>query len=1195
MSTAATALAQLQERNTQRRSSRVRGLAGIAAAEAVWQLSATRPVVWVCATRTEADERRRDLLFLAGRDQAEQILLLPADDRTPYHHTSPDPLVVMERSATMFKLATGAPFRVLVVPAASLQRRQVPFAVWEDKAELLGPGATLDRDMFAARLVRLGYAQVNTVEDKGSFAVRGSIVDVFWPGHRRPVRIDLFGDEIETVKWFDPSTQRAAGDLEMVAVGPAREVHLDDDSVERAVQALRDRADQCNFPTKRLRTYIEDLQNRIPFFGIEGLLPAFHPPLLDLPAALAQGLGDTGFSVFIDDEEALGRAFDDEWDNYATHRATAEAKGKLTFPESAFLLTHEELNAALAPAVTITKEGVVQSSTDVIDIRTADTGDLRKDILKASAGHGVGDDLFAPLVRAVRRAHDQQRTVLFPCQALGGVERLIEVLSGKGLAIRRLSQSPDVFDASAIDDLLNPSVHGYAYVADPVLPSRGGALAQVPAVVVTEEDIFGKRARRGSASRKRKGFSTTVSDLNEGDYVVHVDFGVALFKGLTRLNLRGTEIDFLQLHYAGDDKVYVPVHRINLVQRYAGADGRAPRLDKLGGTGWATKKKKVKKAVLAMAQELLHIYAQRELANRPACKPPDEHYIEFESRFPFETTVDQQKAIDDCLGDLQSERPMDRLVCGDVGYGKTEVGMRAAMLAVAAGRQVAVLAPTTVLTQQHFLTFTERFEGLPVTIEMVSRFRTAKETKEILQRTKEGKIDILIGTHRLLSNDVNFKQLGLVIVDEEQRFGVKSKEKLKKLRADVDVLTLTATPIPRTLQMGFFGVRDLSVIETPPVDRRAIRTQVVRFDDELIREGIWRELSRGGQVYFVHNRVRSIAAIADYIKRLVPESRIGIGHGQMKEDELEAVMLKFLRHEINVLVCTTIIETGIDVPTANTMFIDHADDFGLSQLYQLRGRVGRSKDRAFAYLLVPAGEERLTADAQKRLDVLQRFSELGAGFKIAQHDLELRGAGDMLGKSQHGHITAVGYDMYAELLKEAVEDLRGRAHDDVPDPDINVPVQAFIPEKFIADVHERLQIYQRLATAKDTEGIYDVVGEVGERYGEPPVEFTTLADVMVLKRRLREMAARALDVNLTPAASDDQPPPPPKVVITLGEQTKLNVDKLAELVTSSPEKFRLTPNHKLVVSPEQKTWDAAGHDVIPLCRGILHDVLHRAA
>ena len=555
--------------------------------------------------------------------------------------------------------------------------------------------------------------------------------------------------------------------------------------------------------------------------------------------------------------------------------------------------------------------------------------------------------------------------------------------------------------------------------------------------------------------------------------------------------------------------------------------GKEPKLDKLGGNAWQSKKKKVKQAVVAMAQDLLALYAKRELIQRPPFAPPDQHYYAFESDFPFVPTPDQAKATEEVLKDLQSDKPMDRLICGDVGFGKTEVAMRAAMMAVLGNKQVGILAPTTVLAQQHYLSFKERFRKFPVQVDVVSRFKTQKEVKQTLRDTFEGKVDILVGTHRLISDDVDFKNLGLLIIDEEQRFGVKAKEKLKRLRAQVDILVMSATPIPRTLQMGFFGVRDLSLIETPPPDRRAIRTSIVQFDDDVIREAVLRELNRNGQVFFVHNRVRSIYTTADYLKQLLPEARIGVAHGQMPERELEEMMLKFVNHEINVLLCTTIIETGIDVPAANTMFIDHAEDFGLSQLYQLRGRIGRSQARAFCYLMVPGKTSQLTPIARKRLEVLNRFSDLGAGFKVAQHDLELRGAGDLLGRNQHGHVASVGYDLYAELLKEAVEDLKGKVNVDVPDPEVNLPIAALLPDNYIHDLQERLSMYQRLATAEDGPAVYDVVEIIKDQYGQPPQEVLALAEIMLLKQRLKKLRARGLEAGFPPHDQNGEELPPP--------------------------------------------------------------------
>ncbi|MDP2340522.1 MAG: transcription-repair coupling factor [Deltaproteobacteria bacterium] len=1224
------------------------GLFGLATAHAVWKLAQIRPVVFVCRSG-QLDDVLRDLRFMAGPARAHRVLALPADERTPYHASSPDPVVVMERVATVHKLCTGGVdgggFDVVVVPPESLCRKGLPFAEVQRMAEVIEKEQELDRAATVKKLIVGGYSQVSTVEDAGTFALRGSILDVFFAGADKPVRVDLFGDVVESIKSFDPQSQRTLGFKETVSIGPAREVHLDDTTIPRATKRLRELADEVEYPTKKLRELLADLDNRISFFGIEGLLPAFYEALESPLALVERALGKNQFTVVLDEPDAITGAVAVVDADFEEHRRQALVRGDLCFPISAFLETGE---AALQRAracrhVELLSLVVEGRGANAIEIQTKATADVRGDILKESARpDGDAHSLLTPLVKRMLEWRSRKRTILMPVHSLGGVERWRELLKAHHLEIRQLPEGPngalDLLDDDAIARLRDPSVHAWTWIARPADPAHGAELPHVgPAgvVVVAEEEVFGRRARRSVAARKG-GFKTTLGDLKEGDFVVHVEHGVATFQGLTRLNLRGIEQDYLLLIYDGGDKLYLPVHRINLVQKYVGPGGQPPRVDKLGGAGWESTRRKVKAAVVAMAQDLLALYAKRELTKRVAHPEPDESYWEFEAAFQFEPTPDQQKAIDDVLSDMRRERPMDRLICGDVGYGKTEVGMRAAMLTITGRRQVAVLAPTTVLAQQHFQTFTERFKATGAIVEVVSRFKSNAEIKDILKRTKEGKVDILIGTHRLLSADVAFPDLGLIMVDEEQRFGVKNKEAIKRWKANVDVLTLTATPIPRTLQMGFFGIRDMSVIETPPADRRAIRTSICKFDDDLIREAMLRELSRGGQVYFVHNRVRSIQATADYLKRLVPEARCGIGHGQMTEDELEDVMLRFMKHELNVLVCTAIIETGIDVSSANTMFIDHAEDFGLAQLYQLRGRVGRSKERAFAFLLIPGGTEHLHPDARARLEILQRFSDLGAGFQVAQHDLELRGAGDLLGKNQHGHVAAVGYDLYAELLRDAVEQLRGgsAADLDVPDPEITLPVAAFIPDKYIPDMHERLQTYQRMASAKDGAEIYDVVGGLNDLYGDVPPEVSTLADVMVLKLKLRDMAARGMELVLPPSGAQKAPQHGPstltesqqkqaivnarragmkvrgpaeqerklklldggvpKVVITLGDRAKLDPARLLLWVNANNDTVKLTPQMKLVVTPTDKEWRTLGEDPIALCRETLRKVAEAA-
>lgn len=1148
-----------------------RNIEALAKAYTAMLVAKQRPVIYLCPTEEDAETTLQNLRFLFGTQDQNLVLHLPANERTPYHQSSPDPLVVMERMVALHQIATGAAFQVLVLSAKAAATYLPALQDLQHQAELLEVGLTLDRHAFIQKLSLMGYSQVNLVEDPGTYAVRGSIIDIFWAGMRYPVRVDLFGDEIETLKLFEPSTQRTVQKIEHYSFGAAKEIALSKAAVQHATQKLRDLADEVEYPTKKLKEKLADLANQIPFFGIESLLPAFHERLTTPLELLFHTMGTKPILIADDLPQTLTALSEAQKDNEEHYRA-ALVRGDLCYPVASFLQPETEFNKQLQAFAQL--EYVSSAHPEACPegpITSTPTNSLRQDILRETMrtddeSHESSHFLLAPLVKRLKQAHQDKTTVLLPVASTGGTHRLRELLSPHGLHIQALKEPLSLWQNPL--PTYQPGIQAYTYVASPEPPAEGAYFNAIRLLILAEDDIFGKRARKDKSTGKKKGFKTDLSDLEPDDYIVHVDHGVGQFKGLTRLTVRGVEQDYVLVHFAGDDKLYLPVHRINLIQRYSGAEGKAPKLDKLGGPGWQSKKTKVKEAVLAMAQELLHLYAKRELIKRSSFPAPDGHYWEFEARFGFETTPDQQKAIDDVLRDMQGQKPMDRLICGDVGYGKTEVAMRAAMLAVVGGQQVAVLAPTTVLAQQHGITFTERFSGSAANIAVVSRFQKPAEIKEILAKVQAGKIDILIGTHRILSDDVSFKKLGLVIVDEEQRFGIKAKEQLKRLRHNVDFLTLSATPIPRTLQMGFFGIRDLSVIETPPVDRRAIRTQIARFDDGVIREAVLRELSRGGQVYFVHNRVSSIQATADYLRRLVPEAKIEVGHGQMDESALEDVMVRFMKHEFNVLVCTTIIETGIDVPTANTMFIDDADNFGLAQLYQLRGRIGRSKERAFAYLLIPADVERLTPIAQKRLEILNRFSELGAGFRIAQHDLELRGAGDLLGKNQHGHMAAVGYDLYVDLLKEAVEELRGQTHEDIPDPEVALPFAAMIPDSYCPDLQERLSFYQRLATAQTSDEIWETVGAMNDLLGDAPQPVLHLAEVMILKQELRTIAARG--VELLP--SDDKNPLP-RIAIALGNSPKLNPAKLTAFVEDNRQRVLLTPKMKLIYTPLKQEWE----------------------
>jgi transcription-repair coupling factor (superfamily II helicase) len=699
-------------------------------------------------------------------------------------------------------------------------------------------------------------------------------------------------------------------------------------------------------------------------------------------------------------------------------------------------------------------------------------------------------------------------------------------------------------------------------------------------MILTEEEIFGERrrlpegkARTSITSASWQRGSPTLSsyrELREDDFIVHIDYGIGHYRGLRHLKIWGVSNDYLLLEYGDGDKLYLPVDRLNLIQRYIGGDGKSPKLDKLGSHSWQRAKKRAKAAVSEMVKELLDLYAARQVFEGFQFPPLDQFYKEFEAAFEYEETPDQMQAIDGVMKDMSNPKPMDRLICGDVGYGKTEVAIRAAYRSVMNGRQVAILVPTTVLAQQHHQTFCDRFKIYPVVIEALSRFKSHREQKEILQRLREGRVDIVIGTHRLLQKDVSFRDLGLVVIDEEHRFGVTHKEKLKQMRKLVDVITLTATPIPRTLQMAVSGMRDLSLIQTPPENRLSIRTFVIRYDDGIIREAIQREFGRGGQVFFVHHRVQNIHAIANHLKQLIPEASLAIAHGQMREKELEKVMSQFVRKEVNLLVCTSIIESGLDIPTANTILINHAERFGLADLYQIRGRVGRGSHQAYAYLIIPR-DLTLSRDAMRRLRAIQELSELGSGFKLAIQDLEIRGAGNLLGPSQSGHIAAVGFELYTQLMEKAVRELKGEEVVEEVTPEIHFHLPTFIPETYVEDPGERLSLYRRLSFSRSDEEVEMIREELIDRFGKIPKEVDHLLEVIKVKILLTRLSIKKFEET------------PSQIILTFDENTRISSQRIVDFVHQGEGKYRFTPDSKLVV----EGWPDIRHDPFGAAKKLL--------
>ena len=1101
----------------------------------------------ITATQEAAEEFCQEFSFFSGGDL--HAAIFPAWDVAPFSASSPHPDVTGARLDTLFRLQNSVS-RITVMPVAAALQRVLPRKTLNDSSCYLLPGEEFDRDDLLARLIRMGYANVPLVEDRGTFAVRGGILDIFPPNLRTPVRIEFFGDTAETMRAFDPLTQRSLQPVEELVLLPSRELLLSDEVLADISPRLKQLCDSLDIPANRRRHILEDLQNAVYFPGIDFLQPLLHPALETIfdyvPAATP---------LILLDPEAINYAILSLCEEIEGGVIKAATAGLAHSPAAELFLTDFQLADIITGRRVIELSGLVLDTLDeraTITIPCEDNGDLRVTVSKESS-HAL-----APLADRLRRWLDSGEQLVIACHQQPQAERLKDLLTPYKI--------PSIISEASFAGSL-PPFQGEGRVGEGIVKiligelSRGFRLPDSRLVLIAEEELFGKRVRRRGVSEvRKKQLLASLAELKPGDYMVHIDHGIGLYRGLQHISVGNTAGDFLLLEYAGSDKLFLPVDRLGLVQRYVGPEGSNPSLDKLGGISWEKSKGKARKNIEELAGELLEIYARRQLSEGYSFSPPDEMYREFEASFAWEETPDQLSAIQDVLADMQHSKPMDRLICGDVGYGKTEVALRGAFKSALDGKQVGILVPTTILAQQHYETFRERLKDYPVTVEVLSRFRTPKEQKGILERLKKGDIDIIIGTHRMLQKDVAFKDLGLMIIDEEQRFGVKDKERLKSFRAVVDVMTLTATPIPRTLYMSMMGIRDLSIIDTPPVDRLAVKTVVSRFSEELIREAVLRELRRGGQVFFVHNRVQTIGKRAELLAQLVPEAKIAVGHGQMGEHELEKVMLGFMHGETNLLLCTTIIESGLDIPSANTLIVDHADKFGLSQLYQLRGRVGRSTQRGYAYLLIP-GEAAISSDARERLRVLQEISELGAGFRIATHDMEIRGAGDMLGNRQSGTVTEIGFELYNQMLEETIARMRGEESVERVEPEINLKVPAFIPEAYVKDAGQRLVIYKKLTQAESEEDVLDVQNEVLDRFGTYPLATSYLFEIMKLRVLLKKLIVRQIDFDGK------------AVIISFHPRTPASPDTIIGMMRSEPKKYQFTPDYKLVCTLKDTSFE----------------------
>ena len=1078
-----------------------------------------------------------DLAELAEQPQI-PVLLFPDWETLPYDLFSPHQDIVSERIDVLHRLP-AAERGLLIAPVNTLMQRLAPLAHIAGNSFSLRVGEQFDMEGTRLRLAASGYRQRDNVYDRGEFAVRGAIMDIFPMGAEQPFRIELFDDEIESLRLFDPDSQRSTGQVDDIRLLPAAEYPLSSDGISRFRQRFRERFDvdhrQCSI--------YQDVSDAIASPGLEYYLPLFFEEMSSLfsylPASvkLVQLAGATPAAAQFW-QEVCGRFEERRHDIRRPILAPAE-----------LFLPVDELNHALRsrPVARVDEQG---------------NGGVQFDFAPLPAAADPRDgNLFAPL-QAQQQQHPDRR-ILVCAETAGRREALLELMQKQGIQ-------------PAIIDGWQAFLAGDAPWSLTVGELEHGFLApEHDLLVVAENQLYGerimqrRRRKAGQETSAEQAFRS-LGELQPGTPVVHIDHGVGRYQGLTHMKVDGQQHEFLLLEYAGGDKIYLPVSSLHLISRYGGDQEHAP-LTRLGSDQWQRARQKAAEKIHDVAAELLNTYARREARQGRAFTLPEDDYQRFAAAFPFEETADQQAAIGAVLSDLQADRPMDRLICGDVGFGKTEVAMRAAFIAAQNNTQVAILVPTTLLAQQHFESFSDRFADWAVQIEVLSRFRSQKEKTDVLARLKEGKVDIVVGTHQLLQENVQFRDLGLVIVDEEHRFGVRHKERLKEMRAEADILTLTATPIPRTLNMAMSGMRDISIIATPPERRLSVKTFVQQKNAAVIKEAILRELLRGGQLYYLHNDIDSMRRVAEELQALVPDARIAIAHGQMRERELEQVMSDFYHRRFNVLLCTTIIETGIDVPSANTIIIERADKFGLAQLHQLRGRVGRSHHQAYAFLLTPSPKA-MTRDAVKRLEAIEQASDLGAGFTLASHDLEIRGAGELLGEEQHGHIESIGFSLYMEMLEQAVEALkRGEQPDTLKPlsggPEINLRVAALIPDDYLPDVFSRLTLYKRIASCKNGEQLDELKVEMIDRFGLLPPQVKNLFRLTALRQ-----LAESLGINRIDAGSEYGR-------LEFSERTAIDPLRLVKLVQSRPQQYMLQGGSTLRFGMDAETGDERFEEV----------------
>jgi transcription-repair coupling factor (superfamily II helicase) len=1108
------------------------GLEGSALAFALarlWQ-AWPRPMLITCPTAAGADNLFRDLSFFIAPDF---LRLFPAGELPAAGQTaSPLGEITAQRLAVLWALTANIlePRPLLVITCArALRPRLCPPEYLLDSSVHLKTGMEIDRDYLLEQLTSGGYNQVGLVEQVGDLAVRGAIIDCFPANYSSPLRLEFLGDELVSIRAFASDDQRSQASLAECSVISCTGVDLSPQAAARARLKLSKLSREMAFSTKKTDELSARIELRAPFAGMDSWLWLYFDHLSDIFAYLP---ADT-LRVIVEPAQVSQILKNDSQTMEAAIKDTLE-QGGLALPLPYSYRTAEQIEQGLTAGPRLFTNALrwQEDNYDQIFLSSSSYANLHSELSQAGEG-----SLLTRFMGKVNFWQEQGQAVLLVCRSQSQLTRLAQLVSERGEPAGSLEsgQKPEREQLSLVIGELK----------------QGFSLSDTNLVVITEDEVFGApKVIRQKAPPRMSAMLAALDDLAPGDLVVHREHGIALYEGMRAMVVGVAESDFLLLTFQGGDKLYLPADRMGMISKYRGPGEARPALDRLGGKLWTHTKGKVKKAIETIARDLVELYAARRSRQGHAFAPPDRAYREFESNFAFEETPDQAQAIAEVLADLQSDRPMDRLICGDVGFGKTEVALRAAWLAAMQGKQVAILVPTTVLAEQHYQTFAQRLRDQPLEVASLSRFRTPSQQKDILQRLASGQLDIIIGTHRLLQKDVRFRDLGLMVLDEEHRFGVRDKEKLKKFRKMVDVLTLSATPIPRTLQMSLSGIRDMSIINTPPAERVSIQTYLTTFSRPVIEQAIKRELERGGQVFLVHNQVRDIHKLAALAQELFPEHKLGIAHGQLPAAALEKVMMDFVAGHTRILVSTTIIESGMDIPAANTIIINNADKLGLSQIYQLRGRVGRGREKAYAYLLVQSPDS-LTRDAARRLKALMEFTHLGAGFAVAIHDLEIRGGGNLLGEVQSGQLASVGYELYLHMLEEEIARLKGEEPEEGPEPEINISMPSRLPESYIPDSPARLSLYKRLSQVRDSQEATLIEKEMIDRFGPLPEAALNLLLAVDIKWRLRKMFASGFNLSAR------------GLQVSFTAQPKVNLEQVLRMARARPEQVKVYPEGKI--------------------------------